>query len=296
MDTQGIQKWTVPASGVYSIRAAGAAGGYQSYAQKSGGYGAVIESHFQLLKGSILNIIVGQKGEDLRRTASQAAPGGGGGTFVYKNAYDLYPLIAAGGGGGGSEIVNLNKDASLSTTGQSSSSGALGGKNGNGGGINQGGWSYWAGGGAGWETDGTGGNSPNLNNYSPGDQGAQGGRSPRNGAVGGIRWNDGYDEGGDGGFGGGGGGGSASMGTGGGGGYSGGGGANFLQGSQTKNHGGGGGASYSMSKFVFSAVNNADHGYVIITFLDYKSPIRQELYYKKFAKIFAFGVIVDLSC
>lgn len=293
MDTQGIQKWKVPANGLYSIRAAGAAGGYHSFAKMRGGYGAVIESNIQLTKGSFLYIIVGQKGEDLRVSSGDvdnAAPGGGGGTFVYKNAYDQYPLIAAGGGGGGSRVYMDVLEASLTVAAKSSGNGTPGGTNGNGGGINQGS-DYFAGGGSGWLTDGTGGNNPTLYNFNPSQYGAEGGRSPRNGAVGGIRFKDGNDEGGDGGFGGGGGGGSDNMGTGGGGGYSGGGGARTGSGN-TENGQGGGGASYSMNKFTYSAVNNGGHGYVIITLL--KPPDNIDVFHKSSENIIIYGVLIDM--
>ncbi len=96
-------------------------------------------------------------------------------------------------------------------------------------------------------------------NYSsdPGDQGAFGGVSPLNGGTGGLRYDDGTDEGGDGGFGGGGGGGSDNMGCGGGGGYSGGGGGN----NDPENSCGGG--SFSVSEIISSA-ENSGHGYLSI--------------------------------
>ena len=57
---QGIQKWTVPASGIYRIEAAGAAGLNSS--QHKGGKGAKLISQFNLSKGETLYILVGQQG------------------------------------------------------------------------------------------------------------------------------------------------------------------------------------------------------------------------------------------
>ena len=70
-NTQGIQEWTVPANGNYSIEARGARGG------ASGGLGAKMFGHFYLNSGSNLKILVGQEGSTLNTTG-----GGGGGTFV----------------------------------------------------------------------------------------------------------------------------------------------------------------------------------------------------------------------
>lgn len=273
MLVQGVQEWKVPATGSYKIRVAGAAGGTHTFAQSQGlsgsgrgGYGAIMEANFTLSQGQVLRILVGQRGGDLRVSTGDvdnAAPGGGGGTYVYLNANDTFPLIAAGGGGGGTKTANTNKDASTGTSGQNSQTLSNGGTSGNGGTSNAGGSSWWAGGGAGWLSDGTGGNNSTNYSFTAGTQGAEGGRSPRNEGRGGLRYNDGIDEGGDGGFGGGGGGGSDNMGTGGGGGYSGGGGANSD--GATGNPGGGGGGSYSANTTTFTEVSNTGHGYVTIT-------------------------------
>ena len=59
--------------------------------------GAKIIGRFNLIQGDILNIIVGQSGED--SDGGVKGGGGGGGTFVYINNSEP-PLIIAGGGGG----------------------------------------------------------------------------------------------------------------------------------------------------------------------------------------------------
>ena len=81
----------------------------------------MIEGTFRLTKGTVLNIVVGQRGGDsvevkggqsTTRTAAQlgisvednAGTGGGGGSFVYTTSNVL--LVAAGGGGGASGGYN----------------------------------------------------------------------------------------------------------------------------------------------------------------------------------------------
>ncbi|XP_068703848.1 tyrosine-protein kinase receptor-like [Montipora foliosa] len=99
----GIQLWTVPTSGIWSIEARGASGADGILAgsagnKKRGGYGAVAKAKFQLYAGKVLSVLVGHEG--LRDfTHSHRPGGGGGGTFVVHQ--DGKPLIIAGGGGGG---------------------------------------------------------------------------------------------------------------------------------------------------------------------------------------------------
>ncbi|MFB6264782.1 MAG: Ig-like domain-containing protein [Bradymonadaceae bacterium] len=97
MDNRGIQKWRVPQDGRYRIVAAGAEGGGDRNDEAKPGEGAVIRGTFQLIKGDVLKILVGQKGETSKKS-SHPFGAGGGGTFVTdaNNA----PLIVAGGGSG----------------------------------------------------------------------------------------------------------------------------------------------------------------------------------------------------
>ena len=257
----GIQEWTVPTNGTYSIEAWGAAGGTQLYQNDyPGGNGAKIIGSFTLTENDVLKIIVGQKGEDTRTSVAcpnhcdNASPGGGGGSFVWKSASEETLLIAAGGGGGGGRTSHNGIHANSSKSGNAANNLSNGGTMGSGGRKNVGGQSWHAGGGAGWLSDGTAGRNETNYNFLRQDQYPQsaagdGGRTPLNGGEGGARWDDSEapmaamykgDEGGDGGFGGGGGGGSDNMGAGGGGGYSGGGGARGW----TNNYAGGGGGSY----------------------------------------------------
>lgn len=256
----GIQQWTVTQSGVYRIEALGAAGGTHVWAGVAGGQGAGMSGIFSLEEGQVLNVLVGQKGGNSIGVKDNEAPGGGGGSFLWVGDNEL--LIAAGGGGGGSRNNYSLGNANLEGYGNPAQSLNNAGENGNGG-LSNCGSNWFAGGGAGWLSDGTGGCNTN-NVYLAASESAEGGRSPSNGGYGGVRWNDGSDEGGDGGFGGGGGGGSDNMGTGGGGGYSGGGGGN----SNVENGGGGGGGSYnSGSNQVNESGVNEGHGSVTITLI-----------------------------
>jgi len=135
-----IQKFTVPRSARYLIKAWGARGGTHSYnygynlGTYYGGKGAYIQGKFRLTKGTVLNIVVGQRGGNSvevkggRRTTQTAAQlgrsvednagtGGGGGSFVYTTSNML--LLAAGGGGGASGGYN-GVDGQAGTSGTSS--------------------------------------------------------------------------------------------------------------------------------------------------------------------------------
>ena len=87
----GIQEWTVPETGAYTIEVWGAQGGprkgYDNDNINRGGTGAILSGDFSLTEDLVLKIIVGQRGRE---------SGGGGGTFVAKS--ENIPLIVAGGG------------------------------------------------------------------------------------------------------------------------------------------------------------------------------------------------------
>ena len=109
INTQGIQEWTVPASGTYRIEAWGAKGGNGTdpYAggigQNSPGKGAYLAGSFALTSGELIKILVGQVGES---ASGDGGGGGGGGTFVIKGS--TTPLVVAGGGGGGGDApINM---------------------------------------------------------------------------------------------------------------------------------------------------------------------------------------------
>ena len=69
---------------------------------------------FNLCKGEIIQILVGQEGGINKRRYSS---GGGGGTFVMRRSST--PLIIAGGGGGKTSVYSRHEgcDASTNTTG-----------------------------------------------------------------------------------------------------------------------------------------------------------------------------------
>ena len=128
-----------------------------------------MQGTFTLNKGTVLNIVVGQRGGDsvevrggqsTNLTAAQlglsvednAGTGGGGGSFVYTTSNVL--LLAAGGGGGASSGYN-GVDGQAGTSGTSSVGSVpgyvrSGGTGGNPGQCNTAGASYHGGVGAGW--------------------------------------------------------------------------------------------------------------------------------------------------
>jgi hypothetical protein len=265
ISTQGIQEWTVPASGRYSITVAGAGGG-----GNTAGKGAVISGEFTLTQGTLLKILVGQKG-----TASQNySGGGGGGSFLWNSASTSEPIIAAGGGGGdggGPTFAGVN--ASTTTSGTAGTLGiggvsntgpgapGAGGTNGSAGTTYDASANSWdAAAGAGWK-----GNSTTATQFSGTANFAL---SPLNGGVGGASFStNGNNEGG---FGGGGGGGgdanSASSVGAGGGGYSGGG--NGSNDSTSDRGAGGGGGSYNTGTNTSATIaSTIAHGYITITSL-----------------------------
>ena len=255
-----IQKSTVPRGARYLIKAWGARGGTHSYSYGynpgtyHGGKGAYIEGKFRLTKGTVLNIVVGQRGgnsvevnggQSTTQTAAQlglsvednAGTGGGGRSFVYTTSNML--LLAAGGGGGASGGYNgVEGQAGTSGTssvGKESSQARKGGTGGQPGECNSAGASYHGGVGAGWYAQGC--------DRKGSEHGERGG-SRVQGWIGGQagRMNSGINggppPGAVGGFGGGGGGSEDNGASGGGGGYSGGG------SSTHEKQAGGGGGSY----------------------------------------------------
>ena len=129
--SSGIQQWTVPYTGDYRIEAVGAAGGLDSDPNKIlyRGRGARIIGTFNLIKGELIRVLVGQEGKSKDNDWSS---GGGGGTFVVKA--NNTPLIIAGGGGGVNRLVKRHAgcDGSTNTTGNRGYRSWSGGSNGHG--------------------------------------------------------------------------------------------------------------------------------------------------------------------
>lgn len=262
--TGGMQQWTSPEAGSYTITAKGAIGGNNSLGSTPG-TGAIIAGTFTQAAGFAVDILVGGQGE-----TSLYGGGGGGGSFVV-SGNDGSPIVVAGGGGGVGPGYG-GENASLTTSGTADFSGvAAGGTDGSGGTI--GADSKWYGGAGGGGLTGNGGTHYN-GSVKPKNLAAQGGFAfiaGGNGGIDGPAVGDGLGGGGgNGGYGGGGAGGwngtydtpdvSARGGGGGGGGYSGGGGGypnNF-------DGGGGGGGSFLNSKATNSLaeIGNASNGQV----------------------------------
>ena len=110
----GIQSWTVPADGVYTIEAWGAQGGNTgstivNEGSNLGGKGSRIKGDFTLTSGTVLKILVGQQG-----LGNSYDGGGGGGTFVVTGTSTAL-IIAGGGGGAGNGHTGV--DAGTGTAG-----------------------------------------------------------------------------------------------------------------------------------------------------------------------------------
>lgn len=273
INTQGIQEWTAPSTGQYSITAVGGKGG-----GTNGGKGARLYGEFTITQGTVLKILVGQQGSSSFNTSA----GGGGGTFVWNASNESTPLIAAGGGGGQGGAGRAGVDASTSTSGTAGTTGVsqnlagAGGTGGNAGTTASVSNSWSAAAGAGWK-----GNSTVATTYSGNNQ--NNGYSPLNGGVGGAKFFNmisgvdcGDNSGGFGGGGGGGGSATASPSTcngvgnngvgGGGGGYSGGG--NGSNDSSTdRGAGGGGGSINNGTNQSATAGFGTGAGYVTIVFM-----------------------------
>lgn len=245
--SNGIQLWTVPASGIYRIEASGARGANCTSTGEAGGLGARMRGEFSLTSGQLIYILVGQVGQARSHTA-----GGGGGTFVATGSSigSATPLIVAGGGGGGGNSGGNGRPGDTGQNGNPAqgygSTSGIAGTSGNGGSGSNGGWGES---GAGFLSDSTSvksvwsvtRNSNSILSFRNGGRGAEPDAST-----------DGSCVSAGGGFGGAGGGGC--NGGGGGGGYSGGAG------------GGGGGGSFNSgaSQTNSSGVNNGP-GQVVIT-------------------------------
>jgi len=252
--TSGIQNWTVPTTGTYTIETVGAVGGIGT-ATYSGGLGARMIGTFELTAGETIKILVGQSGENW---TGYKAGGGGGGTFVVNSTNGPLIIAGAGGGGGGNSNPASGQSGLNGTSGGTGSQGVYaGGTDGSGGLANAG---SSAGGGL------TGDGATSSSSYNPGP-----GLSFLNGGAGGQAGTC-SASGGDGGFGGGSGGEWCSMGAvGAGGGYSGGG------GTDSSGVSGGGGSYNNGTDQNNTAGINAGDGLVSITFTGSTSSVKSGL-------------------
>ena len=266
MTTPGIQDWTVPATGLYKFEIAGAQGGAPTIGIGRFGLGAKITIQTTLTMGSIVRILVGQMGQ-----SDNYQGNGGGGTYMFYNLNDTYPIAVAGGGAGGSSDGSVYHNTSfldgtvntdfLPTPSYDANGNVivLNGSNVPGkGGLTTNATSYTAGAGGGWLSDGQ---SPGLASCS---YAVTGGRSPRNGGIGGMGGSGSLVS--QGGFGGGGGatGACFSSASGAGGGYTGG---NAGTNGCCNNEAAGGSSYWSPSVTLLSAMAgyNMGDGYVTVT-------------------------------
>lgn len=268
----GIQYWTVPATGTYEIEAWGSEGGKNNASNATPsdpGKGARMKGDFNLVEGEIIKILVGQKSPTYVEACSGA--GGGGGTFVVREPYDTNQailIIAGGGGGNASNSVSADRfgvDGTTSLSGTASRFGdTSGGVDGNGGArpppiCTQ---EWVPGSGGGFFTSGGGPLG------FTGDDTTGGGFSFIEGGEGGDRTTGTIapDRGSSGGFGGGG---RGMLGGGGGGGYSGGGGGTGTACTCSSFRGGGGGGSFNSGANQDNAGGvRSGQGQVIITKLN----------------------------
>ncbi len=251
--TGSAQTFAIPAcASGFTVEAYGAQGGTGAAGRNTnpaGGLGAEVVGTFATT--GTLTVIVGGMGA----TSSLGNAGGGGGTFIYSNATDAMPLVAAAGGGGlctnsvcapapGSATVT----PTASVAGSGNTAGGAGGMGGTGGTATA---SFvGGGGGAGWLSDGLVGAMT----------GGGGGQSPGDGAAGGIA----ATSGANGGFGGGGASAGDSGACGGGGGFNGGGGGNGWDGTNWGCGGGGGSFNGGTSPTARAGVQSGN-GKVTIT-------------------------------
>jgi hypothetical protein len=257
--SNGIQTWTVPTTGTYTIVAKGAQGA--PYSATAGGVGAVMQGDFALTQGEKINIIVGQTARVPPARPGRNSPGGGG-TFVVKSNVSTPStadiLVIAGGGGGTGTAFLANANAAITANGRNSTGGGyigLGGTNGNGGGQNTG--ATLNGGGGGFLSNGAsnggtaygrgylfGANGGDISaTYAPEGGGFGGGGAPNNGDFNRMS---------------------------GGGGYSGGGASDASGSSSTSTLAGGGGGSINNGTNQINATDssgNFGNGSVVITFV-----------------------------
>ncbi|XP_035660815.1 leukocyte tyrosine kinase receptor-like [Branchiostoma floridae] len=234
----GVQVFTVPATGVYLLEVAGAAAGWGKADNKTTrGRGAVIWASLQLIKGRLLKILVGQEGAETRKVTVLEEGGGRG--WQSPGDPDL-PVRRDG----------LSRwEPWVQPKGGTSFTGGVKGH-----GAKEGDRDNVGGGGGGLLSRGA---SSKYFGGKDGAYGGEGGESYIKGCVGGKP----YVNGAEGGFGGGGGSFGNGGGGGGGGGYSGGG-----RGDNWSDACGGGGGSFSAgNETVATDGGNDGPGYVVIT-------------------------------
>ena len=137
---QGIQTWTVGATGTYLLVAAGAAGAsYAGYPARIPGSGVVVSNTYTFQAGQTVVMAVGQTPYGC---GSNGFPTGGGGTFLslfagtgaFQTPTQHTPILVAGGGGSVGAVNGMNAVLTTSGTLSSCGSGAVASNGGGGGG------------------------------------------------------------------------------------------------------------------------------------------------------------------
>lgn len=206
----GVQYWTVPRTGTYTITARGAQGAPAT--ATGGGIGAIMQGDFSLRQGQVLQILVGQSGRPPTTAASYGnSSAGGGGSFVVLNSgavatvANIDLLLAAGGGAGTGNVMLGNSTANASTglSGRPAYLSGLGGAPGMGGtsgvadnGAGSGFWGNGAGSGAGVAYRFGGNGGPVNASYAPFGGGFGGGGAPQQGLYARYSGGGGYSGGG----------------------------------------------------------------------------------------------------
>jgi hypothetical protein len=186
----GYFKWMVPFTGTYSLDAYGAAGGPSPSSNGSGGNRAY--GQFVLASGSLLTIVLGQRGLQGNGGGNWYAGGGGGATTVSSGTTtsNEIPLIVGGGGGGSSyQGNNYSGDLPSTTTSYTPGTGIQGVNYGGNGTCAGGGFDTGNGGvgqyGSSWRIGGVGPQSSNsVNSYGGFGGGGAGGGNPGGGGGG----------------------------------------------------------------------------------------------------------------
>lgn len=275
--SNGMQLWTVPQTTSYNITIAGAGNSYKyintyGFSVNYKSYGIIGQTTFNLKKGDIIQILIGQQGTVSGSSLNNVLGGGNGGTFMYNQTSNILLCVAGGAGGNANDITNhtigdgtginpytngngIGRNAESNTSGSSGNNYdyyGSGGTNGYGGSASTSG--YGGQGGAGYRGNGGINDIKECNSVAA--------SSFLNGGIGG------YGSSAPGGFGGGGDGGYIT-GAGGGGGYSGGGGGPQVY----FGTGGGGGGSYTSNTWNYIYAGNLGNGYLTI---DYNTQLNNQ--------------------
>ena len=123
VQTDGFQRWTVPATASYDFIVAGAQGG------GGGGYGAIVTFTLALIEGDKLLLAVGHRGVNTNGTYRPSSGGGASGVFsnaAVGDAEDSSDTVIAVAGGGGGRSIGTTSTNSTNMCGNSATGGRTG--------------------------------------------------------------------------------------------------------------------------------------------------------------------------